>query len=167
MAEMTSPMDLFEHELRDILYAERQIEKTLPKLAKEASDPDLQEAFTRHRDETRQQIANLERVFEIIGKAPRGTRCPGIEGLMTEHDEFVSDENPAAEILDVFLTGAGARVEHYEIAAYTGLVTAATALGQKEAADLLQENLRQEKDTLSRLEALGTGLLKTAAAATA
>ncbi len=165
MPAMDNPRALFLHELRDILYAERQIEKALPKMAKEAADGDLEEAFRHHRDETREQIENLQKVFEAIGETARGKKCPGIDGIMAEHTEFVSDEKPTPEILDLFLTGAGARTEHYEIAAYSGLVEMAKALGEDRCAELLAANLAQEEATLSKLEAMSRRLGKGAAAA--
>ena len=77
---------------------------------------------------------------------------PGIDGITKEHDEFMSEESPRPQICDMFLTGAGARAEHYEIAAYTGLITMAQALGERDAVPLLQENLEQEKAALAKLE---------------
>ena len=96
--------------------------KTPPKLAEEATDSQLVAAFEKHLTETEAH----EAAFESIGKSPKAEKCPGIEGLKTEHDEFVSDENPSPDVLDMFLTGAAARTEHYEIAAYT----MAQALGE-------------------------------------
>jgi ferritin-like metal-binding protein YciE len=87
-------------------------------------------------------------VFETIGEKANAEKCPGIEGLKTEHDEFVANEEPTPEVLDMFLTGAATRTEHYEIAAYTGLITMACALGESEAANLLGENLKQEEAAL-------------------
>ena len=58
----------------------------------------------------------------------------------------------------MFLTGAGARAEHSEIAAYTGLITMARAMGESEAVVLLQENLKQEKAALDKLEKAATRL---------
>jgi ferritin-like metal-binding protein YciE len=101
-----------------------------------------------------------------MGKSPKAEKCPGIEGLKTEHDEFVSKEKPSSDVLDMFLTGAGARTEHYEIAAYTGLVTMAEALGEAKAAELLQSNLEQEQAALKKLTTIG-GRLATTALATA
>ena len=143
---------LFVHELRDILYAERTIEKSLPKMVGEATDTQLRQHLERHLGETREQIANLERVFDALGKAPRGQRCPGIDGIRKEHDEFIEENGKKApsSVLDTFLCGAASRVEHYEIAAYTGLVAAAHALGNAEAAYLLQANLEQEQAMLER-----------------
>ena len=148
---VTDPESLFVHELKDILFAERTIEKALPKLANEATNPELKAAIEHHLDETKSHIANLAQIFDSMGMTDRGTACPGILGLMKEHDEFVEENGDApAGVLDSFLCGAAARTEHYEIAAYTGLVTSAQALGKPDAARLLQENLADEKAMLEK-----------------
>ncbi len=162
MSQMTSPKDLFEHELKDMYYAEKTIEKMLPTLAREASNRELTKAFEHHLTETKQQIQNLEKVFTEIGKRAQGETCPGIEGLKKEHDKFMDEEDASTDIRDMFLTGAAARTEHYEIAAYTGLVSKAKTLGETKAADLLNENLRQEKEALKKVETISKGLLKDA-----
>jgi len=158
MAEMTDPRKLFLHELGDVLYAEQMLVKTLPKLQEEASDDELAQAFEDHLAETTQHVANVEAAFEALGEKPKAERCPGIEGIKTEHDEFVAKESPSAEILDAFLTGSAARVEHYEIAAYEGLITTARAMGASEVADLLSGNLQQEKEALKLIQAIGKRL---------
>jgi ferritin-like metal-binding protein YciE len=150
--KMDDPRELFLHELGDLLYAENVLVKTLPKLAKEASDTELQEGFEAHLEETRQHVVNLEQVFEAVGEKAKAEKCPGIDGITEEHDEFMSEEKPSPEVRDIFLTGAGARAEHYEIAAYTGLITMAQALGATKAVPLLQENLEQEQAALAKLE---------------
>ena len=148
---VSDPQELFVHELKDILFAERTIEKALPKLAREAKDGQLKAAITHHLDETQQQIANLTRVFEDLDMAARGQRCPGIEGLMKEHDEFMKENKGApSRVVDTFLCGAASRTEHYEIAAYTGLVATAEALGKREIAELLRQNLEQETAMLEK-----------------
>ncbi|MDP9258944.1 MAG: DUF892 family protein [Actinomycetota bacterium] len=157
-AKMDDPRELFLHELGDLLYAENLLVKTLPKLAKEASDAELQEGFETHLEETKQHVANLKQVFEAVGKTARAEKCPAIEGITEEHDEFISEEEPSPEVRDIFLTGSGARAEHYEIAAYTGLITMAQALGEKKAVPLLQENLAQEQAALAKLEKAATRL---------
>jgi ferritin-like metal-binding protein YciE len=162
MAQMTTPQQLFEHELQDIYYAERVIVQMLPTLAREATSSKLSRAFEQHLKETRGQIDNLEQVFSEIGKRAQGEQCPGIEGIKREHDVFMREETPASQIRDMFLTGAAARTEHYEIAAYTGLVAKARALGETEAAKLLNENLKQEKDALKKVETIEKDLLKSA-----
>lgn len=152
--QMTEPRQLLLHELGDILYAERVLEKALPKMAKEASDEELQAGFEHHLEETRAQISNIVQAFREMGEKPAAERCPGIEGIKAEHDEFMKHK-PSPQIRDMFLTGAGARAEHYEIAAYTGLVNMAQALGEKEVVRLLKANLAQEKKALRALEAIG------------
>ncbi len=157
---MSDPRELFLHELGDMLFAERTIEKALPKLRQEATDEELARGFEHHLDETRHQIENLERVFESLGERPQAERCPGIEGIKTEHDEFMKEQKPSEEVCDLFLTGAAARTEHYEIAAYTGLVEMARALGESRSASLLEENLRQEQEMLRTVESSSKRLLK-------
>jgi ferritin-like metal-binding protein YciE len=162
MPAVTSPEQLFEHELQDIYYAEKTLTKVLPKLADEASDRELSRAFTSHLKETEKHVTNLEKVFRTIGKSPEAHPCPGIEGIKKEHDEFVEENTTSAEMLDAFLTGAASRTEHYEIAAYTGLVSQARALKQPEAVELLQQNLKQEKEALKKVETISRRLLKDA-----
>jgi len=163
---MSDPRELFLHELGDVLYAEQTLVKTLPKLQEEAADEELAQGFGEHLEETRQHVKNLERAFEALGEPAKAEKCPGIEGIKKEHDDFVSNESPSQEILDAFLTGAGARTEHYEIAAYEGLVTMAEATGEDEVARLLSENLEQEKQALRKLQTIGKRLAEQGTATT-
>lgn len=162
MPVMTSPKELFVHELQDMYYAEKTLTKVLPKLASEATDRELTKAFQHHLTQTRGQVKNLERVFENLGKRAEGKTCPGIDGIKEEHDSFMEENDPSAKVLDVFLTGAAARAEHYEIAAYTGLIAQAKALGERESAELLDANLRQEKEALKTVESISKRILKDA-----
>ncbi len=162
MPAVTTPEQLFEHELQDMYYAEKALTKTLPKLAEEATDRELARAFTTHLRETEKHVSNLEKVFRSMEKAPEAHPCPGIDGIKKEHDDFVSENDPSTEMLDAFLTGAAARAEHYEIAAYTGLVGQARALKNREAVELLQENLKQEKEALKKIETISKRLMKDA-----
>jgi ferritin-like metal-binding protein YciE len=149
---MKSPRDLFLHELGDLLYAERTLVKTLPKLQKEASDEELADGFANHLEETKKHVENVEQAFEALGEKPKAEKCPGIEGITKEHDEFVAKESPSPGVLNAFLTGAGSRAEHYEIAAYEGLITMANAMGEDDVAELLSQNLEQEKKALESLK---------------
>lgn len=158
MAEMTDPRNLFLHELGDILYAERVLMKALPKLQKEATDKELSAGFKDHLAETRRHVTNIEQAFKALGEKPKAYRCPGIEGITKEHDEFVENESPSPAVLDTFLTGAGARAEHYEIAAYEGLITAARAMKERKVVTLLSENLAQEKAALTKLKTISKRL---------
>ena len=165
--QMSDPRELFLHELGDVLYAERTLVKALPKLQEEASDEELAKGFGDHLGETRQHVKNVEQAFEVLGEQAKAEKCPGIEGIKQEHDDFVANESPSQEVLDAFLTGAGARTEHYEIAAYEGLVTMADAMGEDEVARLLSKNLEEEKTALRKMQTIGKRLAKVGAKATA
>lgn len=138
--------DLFLDMLKDIYYAEKKILKALPKLAKEASHPKLVKAFETHKMETEGQIERLDRVFKEIGEKPAGKKCPAIEGLMDEADELIEETQDKA-VLDAGLLAGAQAVEHYEMARYGALVAWAQALGHKQSARLLQQNLDEEKKT--------------------
>ena len=163
--KMSDPRELFLHELGDLLYVEKTLIRALPKFAQEATDEELREGFESHLEETKQHATNLEEVFAAIGEKPKAEKCPGIDGIKTEHDEFMKEESPSPEVGDLFLTGAGSRAEHYEIAAYTGLITMAQAMGETDAVALLQENLKQEQAALAKLEKAATRLSRAHAVA--
>jgi ferritin-like metal-binding protein YciE len=158
MAEMTDQRELFLHELGDVLYAERTLVKALPTLQKEASDKELAKGFGDHLVETKQHVSNVEEAFKALGEKPKAEKCPGIEGIRQEHDDFVAQESPSPAVLDSFLAGAGSRAEHYEIAAYDGLIVAARAMGEREVVTLLSENLEQEKVALKLMQGIGKRL---------
>lgn len=158
--QMSDPRELFLHELGDVLYAEQTLVKALPKLQAEASDKELAQGFGEHLEETRQHVKNVKLAFEELGEPAKAEKCPGIEGIKKEHDDFVDQESPSPDVLDAFLTGAGARTEHYEIAAYEGLVTVAQAMGEDKVAELLSDNLEQEKKALAKVQKIGKRLAK-------
>src|ERR1700757_2026935 len=144
---------LFIDTLKDIYYAEKQIYKSLPKMAKAANSDQLRAAFEKHHDETEGQIERLERIFELLGKPARGKKCDAIEGILDEGKEFMDDykDEPA---LDAGLLTAAQAVEHYEISRYGTLKTWADKLGMKDAVKLLDQTLAEEKktdETLSRI----------------
>ena len=138
--------ELLKHELGDLLYAEKTILKGLKKMAREVKDPEVNARLVQHHAETEGQIQNLERAFAALGYKARAQKCPGILGLMEEHDEFKEEEEPSPQILEAFDLGSGLRVEHYEIAAYNTAIAIATAIGESECARLLKENLAQEME---------------------
>ena len=158
--QMSNPRELFLHELGDVLYAEQTLVKALPKLRAEASDKELAQGFGEHLEETRQHVKNVKLAFEELGEPAKAEKCPGIEGIKKEHDDFIDKESPSPDVLDAFLTGAGARTEHYEIAAYEGLVTVAQAMGETKVAELLSDNLAQEKKALAKVQKIGKRLAK-------
>jgi ferritin-like metal-binding protein YciE len=157
MPELTTPHDLFLHELGDILYVERELaENTLPALIGEVSDEEFKSGLKSHLKQTRQHIANVEKVFELLGEEPELEKCVGFEGLKAEHDQLI--EESASSLIDIVDIGAAARTENYEIAAYEGLRRMAKAMGEDKAVDLLDENLKQEKETLREVEKIATRL---------
>jgi ferritin-like metal-binding protein YciE len=152
---MSNLEELFVHELRDVLDAEKQILKALPKMAKAAESEDLKAAFEEHREVTQQHVERLETVFESLGKAARGKRCKGMEGLLAEGEEMIKEEDPGP-VLDAALIGAAQKVEHYEIAAYGTLATYAKLLEMDEAVDLLGQTLDEEKETDEKLNQIAS-----------
>jgi ferritin-like metal-binding protein YciE len=138
--------DLFLDTLKDIYYAEKQIYKSLPKMAKAANSDQLRQAFEKHHQETEGQIERLEQIFELIDKPARGKKCDAIEGILDEGKEIM-DEYKSTPALDAGLLAAAQAVEHYEISRYGTLKAWATKLGNKEAVKLLDETLAEEKKT--------------------
>jgi Mn-containing catalase len=155
---LKEPRALFLSELADVYYAEKALENVLPKLASEATDPALRKGFEQHLEQTRTHSLNLESVFESLGERPKAQPCPGIDGIKAEHDKFMHEHDATPKIIDLFLTGAAARAEHYEIAAYSGLITMARALGETKATKLLQANLDDEKEALRKVETVSRRL---------
>jgi len=144
---------LFLDTLKDIYYAEKQILKALPKMAKAARSDQLRAAFEKHHDETEGQIERLDQIFEMMDKPARGKKCDAIEGIIEEGKEIM-DEYKGSAALDPGLLAAAQAVEHYEIARYGTLKAWAEKLSMPEAAKLIDETLTEEKktdDTLSKL----------------
>lgn len=142
--------DLFLDTLKDIYYAERQILKALPKMAKAATSPELKAGFEQHQQETEGQVERLQQVFEHLGKPARGKTCDAILGIIEEGKEIM-DEYKGTQALDAGLVAAAQAVEHYEIARYGTLVTWAKQLGHTEIAQLLSETLKEEEATDKKL----------------
>ncbi|WP_428937059.1 ferritin-like domain-containing protein [Fontivita pretiosa] len=151
--DMTSLQDLYLNELRDVLNAENQILKALPKMARKASSPELSQAFEEHLEQTRQHVQRLNRIFQNLGQTPRSRKCKGMEGIIEEGKDFM-DEADSEQVLDAGLIATAQRVEHYEIAVYGTLRTYAQLLGDEEAARLLQQTLDEEGETDKKLTRL-------------
>jgi ferritin-like metal-binding protein YciE len=144
---------LFEETLRDIFYAEKAILKNLPKMARKAKSPALAAAFEEHIEQTEGQVERLEQIFEMIGKAPRGKRCPAIDGLAEEAGEIMQEAKDET-VRDAGILAAAQAVEHYEISRYGTLAAWADKLNMTEAAELLRTTLQEEKDTDAKLSEL-------------
>ena len=156
--------DLFLDTLKDIYFAEKQILKALPKMAKAAQSDKLRAAFEKHHDETEGQVDRLEQIFKLLDKPARGKTCDAIEGILDEGKEIM-EEYKGCEALDAGLLAAAQAVEHYEISRYGTLKAWAIQLGMKDAANLLDETLKQEEKTDQALTVLAKAAVNLAAAA--
>ena len=166
MTQITTPRDLFLHELGDIMYVEQKLStEVLPKLVSEVTDDELRDALEQHLEQTKRHLTNVEKVFEELGESPQAEQCIGFEGLKAEHDKLLSESSP--DLVDSIDLGAAARTECYEIAAYEGLRRMAKAMGEDRAVDLLDRNLEEEKDALKTVEKIATRVSKESAQALA
>ena len=166
MAEITTPRDLFLHELGDIMYVEQKLStEVLPKLISEVTDEEFRETLEEHLEQTKGHLANVEKVFAELDETPHAEPCIGFEGLKAEHDKLLGEAS--SQLVDSFDLGAAARTECYEIAAYEGLRRMAKAMGEDKAVDLLDKNLSEEKDALQLVEKIATRVSKESAKALA
>lgn len=154
MAQEKTLHDLFLDTLKDIYYAERQIVKALPKMAKAAASPDLKAGFDKHLAESEVHVERLEQVFEMLGKAARGKTCDAILGIL-EEGKTVMEEFKDTPALDAGLVAAAQAVEHYEIARYGTLKAWANDLGMSDAAAIFDMTLSEEVATDKALSQLG------------
>jgi ferritin-like metal-binding protein YciE len=145
--------DLFVHTLQDVLYAEQKITKALPKMIAKVSDPQLQDAFRLHLEETKNQINRLEQVFQMHKAEMKAVTCPAIDGIIAEAEEIMGDSKDS-EVLDAAALAAAQAVEHYEIARYGTLIAWAHQLGRPDCASVLESTLNEEKATDKKLTAI-------------
>jgi len=146
MAKEKTLEDLFYDTLKDIYFAERQILRALPKMARAAQSQELKAGFEKHREETEGHVERLQQVFEIIGKRAQGKTCEAIQGIIAEGEEIIEEFKGTAAI-DAGLISSAQAVEHYEIARYGTLKTWAQTLGFKDAVKLLDQTLQEEGKT--------------------
>ncbi len=146
-------------ELRDLFDAEKQLVRALPKMAKSASDQELEMAFREHLEVTRGQVQRLEQVFESMDMRARSKPCHGMKGLVEEGQEMMQEDHEES-VLDSGLIGAARKVEHYEMAGYETARALAQQLGMRDVAQLLQETLREETETDRKLASISKRLLK-------
>jgi ferritin-like metal-binding protein YciE len=163
MAKMKNLEDLFLHHLKDIYFAEKQILKALPKMAKKADSEKLCAAFNDHLKETEGQVERLEKVFKIFDEKAKGETCPAIEGIIEEGEEGIKDSDDP-DVRDAAMIADAQAVEHYEITRYGTLIAWAKQLGKNDAAKLLQETLDQEYEADRLLSKLAEGQLNKEAA---
>jgi ferritin-like metal-binding protein YciE len=149
---MQTGHELFVHGLNDMMDAERQLVRALQENADDSSRADLKKAFEQHRKETEAQIERLEQCFELLGEGREETECHGIRGLIEEKKAF-EEEDPSEDLIDVFNVGAGIKAESYEICEYESLIDMAREMKHTKVAQLLSQNLKEEKATLKKMQA--------------
>jgi ferritin-like metal-binding protein YciE len=164
MAEGKDLDDLFLDTLKDIYFAEKQILKALPRMAKAAQSPDLRAGFERHLKETEGQVQRLEQIFETLGQPAKGKTCEAILGILKEGDEIV-EEFKGSQALDAGLISSAQAVEHYEIARYGTLKAWAKQMGHSDVVKLLEATEREEIATDEKLSKLGVASINQQAAA--
>jgi ferritin-like metal-binding protein YciE len=163
MASLDSLETLLQDEIKDIYDAEKQLTKALPKLVKKASTDELKEAITEHLRVTEGHIERLEQVFEQMEMPVRGKKCTGMQNLIKEGDELISEAEEGAP-RDAVMIAAAQKVEHYEIATYGTLRTWANRLGKGDVAALFEETLDEEKEADQKLTTIAENLVNPQAA---
>lgn len=143
---MRNLKDLFEHQLQDLYSAESQLVDALPKLAKNADDDKLKNAFERHLEETKQHKNRLEEICDTLGIKPTGEKCKAMEGLVKEAESFLK-EDTEKDVKDAGLIAEAQRVEHYEISGYGTAARYAKELGHNDIASKLKRTLDEEYKT--------------------
>lgn len=161
--QMDNLRDLYIDELKDLYNAEKQLLKALPKIARNATDPNLRKAFSDHSRQTEVHVQRLDQIFEILGTSPRGKRCKGMEGLIAEAQDLLG-EDAQDDVLDAGLISKAQHVEHYEIAGYGTVRAYALTLGEADQAELLQQTLNEEEQTDRLLTVLAEGSINVDAA---
>jgi ferritin-like metal-binding protein YciE len=157
--KINSLTTLLQSELMDIYDAEKRLVRALPKMAKAASSDELRSAIQEHLEVTKGQVERLEQVFELFGFPTKAKTCAGMKGLIEEGQEVMTEDSDDL-LMDHAIIGAAQRVEHYEMAAYGTVRTMAQQLGNREAADLLEETLNEEKETDRKLTEIAEQLFQ-------
>jgi ferritin-like metal-binding protein YciE len=159
MLKVTTPRQLLLHKLGETLYVERAQEReVLPKLLQEVGDEELRDGLEKHVMQTREHARRVEQAFQTLGESPTPQRSAAFEGLKMEQAEVVSQVDPA--LIDMVDSDAAAHTEHLEIGLYEALITMARQLGEKSLVDPLEKNLKDEKETLRRVERISRRLAK-------
>jgi ferritin-like metal-binding protein YciE len=154
---MQTAHELFLHELSDMLDGEEKLIQALGEHEQEASRPELKKAFASHRAQTQKQAQRLRQIFEDLGEQPKETDCKGIKGLIEEH-EALKDEDPSPDLLDIGSVGGAIKVERYEISTYESLLQLARDMKHTDAVKLLSQNLKEEQETLRKMESFSKKL---------
>ncbi len=160
MKKIDSLDTLLLEEVKDLYDAEKRLVRAIPKMAKAASSEELSSALTEHLEVTRNHVARLEKIFELLGVAAKAKPCAGMKGIIEEGDETLGQEASEA-LMDAAIIGAAQRVEHYEMAAYAAARTMAEHLGNTQVAGLLEETWEEEHEADEKLAELAEQILST------
>ena len=139
--------EFFTDSLKDLYWAEKHLTKALPKMQKAATTQELKSAIEEHITQTEEHVSRLEHVFELMGKKAQAKKCDAMEGLVKEGESVVEETEDGSMTRDAGIIISAQKVEHYEIAAYGGLVQLAKTMGMDEAANILGQTLEEEKQT--------------------
>jgi ferritin-like metal-binding protein YciE len=150
MPQISDPQQLFTHKLGAALTMENTVLEMLQQLEGKAQDPQLKQGLQKHRQETQQQIQNIEQAFQQLGEQPQPQPCPAIDGLKEEGQMMLQQVSP--ELADSVIVGGAAETEHHEISVYEGLITKAQAMGQQQLVQLFEQNLQQEQNMLQQTQ---------------
>ena len=145
-AEPAMIQDVLVDGLQDLLHAEGQLVKALPRMAKAANSDLLRLAFEKHLDETRDHVERLKEVFTLLGAAARPKPCKGMAGLLEEGNEVIEEGDDQDDLAaDLAVIAAAQKVEHYEISAYGTSRALAGQIGRPDVAELLAKTLAEEE----------------------
>jgi len=162
-AEPALLREFFTDSLKDIYWAEKHLTKALPKMVKAATTDELKDAFKEHLEVTQGHVTRLEKVFELLGKKASAKKCDAMEGITREAESIIAETEQGSYTRDAALIMAAQKVEHYEIATYGGLVHLANTLGENEISSLLENTLKEEKETDQALTTLAEDRINQAA----
>ena len=141
---------LYVGELRDLLDAEKQLIKAIPKMAEASTSSELRSGFEHHLEQTKDHAKRIQQILEALGEPAKGKKCKGMQGIIAEGKEIL-DEDYQGALMDAGIISAAQRVEHYEIGAYGSVREYAQLLGENEAVSLLSKTLEEEKATDQKL----------------
>jgi ferritin-like metal-binding protein YciE len=159
MPKMTNLHELYIDHLKDAYSAEKQLVGAMPKMAKATSNEQLREAFQMHLEQTKRQVEKLDQIFQLLQESPGRKKCKGMEGLIAEAEELITEEKISPEALDAGLIAAAQKVEHYEISQYGTLRAWAEEMGHRDQVRLLQQILDEEGRTDKMLTQLAESMV--------
>ncbi len=142
-ANAKSLQDVLIEEIKDLYSAETQLVRAIPQVIRAACDRSFKVALTVHLAQTKEHVARLQEVADLLGISPAGKVCQAMQGLIAEGEERIAAD-AAGDARDASLICITQKIEHYEIAGYGCVRTFAQTLGLHRIAELLQATLDEE-----------------------